>query len=615
LQQNPNPGARRSWLMIAVGAGLALATIFGVTLWLATRSAAPALPGVVTVSVHPPAGFALEGAASRQSLSLSPDGSKLAFTAMDSSGAFSLFLRDFKSLEPRRIPGTEGAHTMFWAPDGRSLFFTARGKLWRGQSEGDAPVLLAEAPPFMFSGIWLSPQRLFVDAMWASYTVGTSPGPLQKLAGTYSFPQLLPDGKHLLCLMPENPRVETSHRRARVVRSSDFAVVRDLFPSDSRVQFIASVLKPETGYLLYVRAGVLLAQAFDPRSWELSGEPTPVARNVYHFAMGSADFSVSARGVIAWQRLVSRTHLAWVDRSGRETGMIGPANVNVKSARLSPDGKSAAAALYDLETGSQDLWIFDLKTNAGRRLSAEPAGRDAAVWRPDSKKIAFGFGAPNETSGIRLRGLGEIDTQETTPASGFQIPLDWSPDGRFLAFMNVGLPRFANEQQSDIFLIDLALKNKIVPLLQSRFHESWGVFSPDGKWFAFASNQSGENEVYLQAFRAGAVPGLSGPRYRASKGGASTIRWRRDGRELYFLDNAGIVQAVPVKLDPQPDFGAPVALFAISTEARAAIHAFPGFDVSADGSRFVIPVVSSADAPLIVVIQNWEGLLPQITQH
>lgn len=274
-----------------------------------------------------------------------------------------------------------------------------------------------------------------------------------------------------------------------------------------------------------------------------------------------------------------------------------------------------ANSQYDLETGSQDLWIFDLKTNAGRRLSAEPAGRDAAVWRPDSKKIAFGFGAPNETSGIRLRGLGEIDTQETTPASGFQIPLDWSPDGRFLAFMNVGLPRFANEQQSDIFLIDLALKNKIVPLLQSRFHESWGVFSPDGKWFAFASNESGENEVYLQAFRAGTAPGLSGPRYRASKGGASTIRWRRDGRELYFLDNAGIVQAVPVKLDPQPDFGPPVALFAISTEARAAIHAFPGFDVSADGSRFVIPVVSSAEAPLIVVIQNWEGLLPQITQH
>jgi Tol biopolymer transport system component len=134
-----------------------------------------------------------------------------------------------------------------------------------------------------------------------------------------------------------------------------------------------------------------------------------------------------------------------------------------------------ANSQYDLETGSQDLWIFDLKTNAGRRLSAEPAGRDAAVWRPDSKKIAFGFGAPNETSGIRLRGLGEIDTQKTTPASGFQIPLDWSPDGRFLAFMNVGLPRFANEQQSDIFLIDLALKTRSCRCCKAAFTRV-GVF-------------------------------------------------------------------------------------------------------------------------------------------
>ena len=154
-----------------------------------------------------------------------------------------------------------------------------------------------------------------------------------------------------------------------------------------------------------------------------------------------------------------------------------------------------------------------------------------------------------------------------------------------------------------------------MPLLNSRFHEGWGAFSPDGKWFAFTSNESGGSEVYVQAFRAGAAPGLTGPRYRASKGGAATIRWRRDGRELYFVDGAGIVQAVPVKLGAQPEFGPAVALFTISTEARAAIHSLPGFDVSADGSRFVIPVVSTADGPSIVVIQNWEGLLPAAKTH
>lgn len=277
-----------------------------------------------------------------------------------------------------------------------------------------------------------------------------------------------------------------------------------------------------------------------------------MVRNVYHFVTGAADFSVSERGVIAYQSFVSRSQLAWVDRAGRQVGTIGPADVNVKAARLSPDGKWAAAALYDLEAGGQDLWIFDLKTNAGRRLSANLALRDSAVWSPDSKKTVYLFGARDEASGLRLRGLGEVEPEETTPAADFQIPLDWSPDGRFIAFMNVGLPRFANEQQSDISLIDLAQGRKIVPLLNSRFHESLGAFSPDGKWFAFTSNESGTSEVYVQVFRAGDTPGLTGPRYRVSQGGGSAIRWRRDGRELYFLDGKGVVRAVPVKLGAQP---------------------------------------------------------------
>jgi Tol biopolymer transport system component/DNA-binding winged helix-turn-helix (wHTH) protein len=609
LRIEPKPVRPRLRLTLAL-CGLALIALSASGYWLANRSPAAATRDVVRFSIHPPAGFALEGAASRQSLSLSPDGSKLAFTAMDTSGAFSLFVRDFKELESRKIPGTEGAHTMFWPRNGQSLYFTAKGKLWRAPLEGDANVLLAESPPFMSSGLWLSPERLLIGARGTSFTVASTGGSLEKLSHHYAWPQLLPDGKHLLCLMPEKPDVRTSRRHLCVVRSSDLAVVKNLFQSDTRVQYIASTVRPETGYLLYVRAGVLLAQPFDPRSWVLSGDAIPVARSVYQFVGGAADFSVSEHGVIAYQSFVSRSHLAWVDRAGRELGTIGPANVNVKAARLSPDGKWAAAALYELENAGQDLWLFDIKTNAGRRLSDKPALRDSAVWSPDSKKVVYLYGARDEASGLRLRGVGEVEAEETTPAADFQIPLDWSPDGRFIAFMNVGLPRFVSEQQSDVNLIDLAQGKKIVPLLNSRFHESWGAFSPDGKWFAFTSNESGTNEVYVQAFRAGDSPGLIGLRYRVSKGGGSAIRWRRDGRELYFLDGKGVVRAVPAKLGTQPEFGSAETLFTISTEARAAIHSLPGFDVSANGSRFVVPAVSAAEGPSIVVIQNWEELLP-----
>jgi hypothetical protein len=209
---------------------------------------------------------------------------------MDTSGAFSLFVRDFQSLEPRRVPGTEGAHTMFWSPDGRALYFTAKGRLWRADPEGDAHALLAESPPFLLTGAWLGPERLFLNGVWASYTVGASGGDLKEVGSSCWWPQLLADGKHLLCLMPEKPDVSTSRRRVRIVRSSDFAVVKDLFPSDTRVQFIASTMNPAKGYLLYVRAGVLLARPFDPRTWQLSGDALPVARSVYQFGTGAADF-------------------------------------------------------------------------------------------------------------------------------------------------------------------------------------------------------------------------------------------------------------------------------------------------------------------------------------
>ncbi len=197
------------------------------------------------------------------------------------------------------------------------------------------------------------------------------------------------------------------------------------------------------------------------------------------------------------------------------------------------------------------------------------------------------------------------------PAADFQAPTDWSSDGRFVAFMNTGIPRLANEQQSDVWLLDLARGRKLVPLLKTRFHEAQPAFSPDGKWLAFTSNESGRPELYIQAFRSGDSPGVIGERYLVSSAGAQAVRWRRDGRELFYLGFDGCTAGRLVRLSPKPEFGAATALFTISTEARAAIHAQAGFDVSADGQRFVIPIVNSLRAPSIVVVQNWEALLPR----
>ena len=198
LRIEPKPGRQpRPWLPFVAGA--ALAVMAGGGYWLARRPKEPVEPPKLTkLAVLPPDGFALEGAASRQSFALSPDGTRLAFTAMDSSGEFSVFLRDFNSLEPRLVPGSEGAHTVFWPPDGRSLYLTAKGKLWRTPLEGDAHVLLADSPSFLFSGAWLGSKRILLDSFRASYFVSPSGGSLERLKDNYWWPQMLPDGEHVL---------------------------------------------------------------------------------------------------------------------------------------------------------------------------------------------------------------------------------------------------------------------------------------------------------------------------------------------------------------------------------------------------------------------------------
>lgn len=176
--------------------------------------------------------------------------------------------------------------------------------------------------------------------------------------------------------------------------------------------------------------------------------------------------------------------------------------------------------------------------------------------------------------------------------------------------MNTGFPRLANETQGDVWLVDVGHDRKLIPLLNTPFHEANPAFSPDGKWLAFTSNQSGRPEVYVQAFSSTDLPAVTGQRYLVSQVGAQALRWGRDGKELFYLAFDGRVHAVSVRLSQKPRFGPAKSLFTISTEARAAVHSLLGFDVSADGQQFVIPVVTSPERPSLVVVQNWEAELP-----
>lgn len=594
------------WIPWAVAGALAAA---GAGYWAggAARPVAAA-PPAMQYTIAPPAGYAIEGAATRQSLALSPDGTRLAYSAVEGSGAFQLFLRDLSSRESIPIPGTRGANTLFWPGNSDALYVSFQGKIRRIPLRGEGFVAVADAPPFTLTGLLQSPERLLLDTSRGSYTVSPSGGTPAEIGSFVHWPQALPGTSELLYTAWDPA---TKRYRAVIGSPDQPASTRLSLLSDSRIQFAPSTQTPGTSFLLYVSGGNLVAHPFDLSNRRLTGDAVAIARQVTSFQpLATADFTVSARGTLVYQEFVARSQLRWVDRAGRPIAKTGPGNVSLKSASLSPDQRYIATSIYDVERGGQNLWIVDATTGTAKQLTDAAGIRDSAVWSPSGDRLAYLHGAGGRSPKIAIRGVGENEKEVIETEGGFQNPTDWSPDGRFLAFTNNGSARLASEVQGDVFLMDLERNRKITPLLHSTFHEGSAAFSPDGKWVAFLSAESGAAELYVQAFRGGDSPAVTGERFRISRAGAQLLRWRRDGRELFYLGYDGRVYAVPVQVGGTPRFGAAERLFEIPAEARAAIHAELGFDVSADGRRFVIPTVSDAAAPVLVVVQNWESLLP-----
>jgi Tol biopolymer transport system component len=354
----------------------------------------------------------------------------------------------------------------------------------------------------------------------------------------------------------------------------------------SRVEYAAP------GYLLSVREGSLFAQPFDEAKAVFRGEPQLIAPNVhYFFGPSHARFSVSQTGVLAYQTASRPLAVFWFDRQGQRVGQLGEPAV-VKGLRISPDGTRASADIEDRSTGTSDLWVMELASGVSTRLHSDAVDEVMPVWSPDGGKLVY-----------RSDRLGPPDVFEIAPGSpgserpflllpGVQQPEDLSRDGRFFAFLS--------EAQSalwHIWILPLQGERKPFPWLGTRFQETSPRFSPDGRWIAFESNESGVPEIYAALTEGGA------DKHRISPSGGRMPRWRADGRELYYIAPDGSVMVVPVHPGSKLEVEAPRPLF----------RPDPGienYDVMPDGSRFLATVRVEAipESPIRAIV-NWEGAM------
>ena len=539
---------------------------------------------------------------------VSPDGRSLAFIATDQAGKLTLWVRPLGALYAHPLEGTEDAARPFWSSDGRSLGFASEGKLKTIDVSGGPATVVADAPVYG-GGTWnLKGTILFVpDVGKGLYQVaasGGTPVPVVPLDPSrfrlYSSPQFLPDGKHFIYLgVALDPR-DSGIYFATLDGKQNRLVLR----SDNRAIFAS-------GFLLYGRGTTLVGQPFDPESGQLKGEPRQVAERVSNVVPGSLVFGVSGNGILAYQATATTTgkQLAWFDRSGNKVGVTGEVGPYY-DIRLSPDGRKLA---FNVGEAKSELYVSELGRGLPMRLTFDPnTDSGVPVWSPDGNKILFcRLQGGKAKAGIYEKPSNGAGVEELLLASdSLEVwPNDWSRDGRFILYSRGDL---LGRTQEELWVLPLIGDRKPRVFLRNPPAVYDGQFSPDGRWVAYTSKESGRAEVYVAPFDSAQVMGsgdMSTPltprgKWQISTSGGQYPRWRGDGKELLFLaaDNRVMAGEVDGK-GGSFQVGAVTPLFA----AFAQDSAMP-FDVSADGKRFLIVSVPEQSSAITLLI-NWPELL------
>ena len=538
-----------------------------------------------------------------EALAISPDGQRIVFSA-GVDGRSQLWIRSLNAAAARPLAQTDGATHPFWSPDSRSLGFFADGKLKRIDVDDGAVRTLADAR-VPEGGTWnqdgvilfsagLSDPILRINASGGAPIAATQLD--QSSRQGHTRPRFLPDGHHFLF------NVRGPRRDERGI----FSAVLDR-PDTNRL-LDADFITPAytSGHLLFLRLGTLFAQPFDAASGALSGDRVTLAEGVTAF--DAAAPANSAAGPIVYRSGRSgraQRQLVWFDRSGKEISRLGDvylANTGVPS--MSPDGRQVALSRVVEEGRNSDIWLLDTARGVSTRFTSSSSISNFPLWSPDGKRIVFQSGSKGVLDLYEKATSGTAPEELLLASPEYKVPSDWSVDGRFLLY------RSQTEKMGfDIWALPMDGDRKPFPVVRTQFSERDGQFSPDGKWIAFQSDESGRDEIYVQPF-----PG-PGRKVLISTNGGIQVRWRQDGRELFYIAADDQLMAVPIKVSSDRQSiepGAPSALFParVGRIAVGAVVDLPRqqYIVSSDGQRFLMnTLVNDTNTDPITVILNWDS--------
>jgi Tol biopolymer transport system component len=587
----PTKGIRalgRRGLILSLGTWLFGAAIAGVAVWNLKPTPQSPPQAVTRTVINLPPGRVLAGFESGPAVAISPDGTRLVYAASQ-GGIQRLYLRAMDSLlEAQSIPDTEGASSPFFSPDSQWLGFLSGGTLKKVSVGGGAAATISHAASGGAS--WGSQGMIAFPPGNATLLqqvpdAGGAPQPLtrfEKGNNSHRWPEFLPGGKAVLFAVGRNVADWANAQVA--VQTVGTGERRDLIQGGTQPRYVAP------GHLVYAQGGSLMAVPFDPERLQIKGASVPVVEGVMQsISSGAAQYSISTTGSLVYVPggvKGAERKLVWVDRNGAEQPLAAPGHA-YESPRFSPDGQRIAVV-----TDGQ-IWLYDLSRETFTRFTFEGNANSRPVWTPDGKRIAFFSTKDGPLNLFWQLADGSGGLEKLAISDFIHVPDSFSPDGQLLAFHE------ANPTTGEDILVLRLSDRKVQPFLRTPFNEADPRFSPDGRWIAYMSDESGRSEIYAQPY-----PGPGGKWQISTDGGTEPV-WNRNERELFYR-SGNKMMAVEITTQPNFALGNPRVLF----EGPYVLATVPisNYDVSPDGRRFLMvkPTEQVQAAPTqINVVLNW----------